>query len=114
MEHERQGLEYKDENGEVRYELKNAVLNLEKIEGFSAEKFYSYLDKIISELSQKNSFKIIKDYARVHKKSEFLFGVLFYNLKDMDEKNDFEEEFDYLKQFIDYEIDFYMIINFIR
>ena len=114
MEDKRQGLEYKDENGEVRYELKNAALNLEKIEGFSAEKFYSYLDKIISELSQKNSFKIIKDYARVHNKPKFLFGVLFYNLKDMDENNDFDEEFDYLKQFIDYKIDFYMIINFIR
>ena len=36
---------------------------------------------------------------------------------DLDETlihTDFEEEFDYLKQFIDYEIDFYMIINFIR
>ena len=60
MEQKKQGLDYKDENGELRYELKNAVLNLEKIEGFSAEKFYSYLDKIISGLSQKNSFEIIK------------------------------------------------------
>ena len=114
MEYKQEHLEYKDDKGEIRSDLKGAIRNLEKIDGFSAETFYSYLDEIITALSPKNSFKLIKDYARTHNKSMFLFGVLYYNLKDIDENNDFKEEFDYLKQFIDYEIDFYMIINFIR
>ena len=44
MERKRQGLDYKDENGEVRYELKNGVHSMEKIEGFSAEEFSSIMN----------------------------------------------------------------------
>lgn len=109
---EKKGLDYKDENGEVRYELKNAVHNLETIDGFSAAEFFSNLDKIVKELSPNNSFEIIEMYPKIGPKH--LFGVLFYNLKNMEKNNGLEKEFDYLKEFIDYKIDLFMIVNFIR
>ena len=106
------GLDYKDENGEIRYELKNSIHNLERIDGFSAEEFFSNLDKIVKELSPNESFEIIKMYPKIG--PDHLFGVLYYNLKNMDKNNRLEKEFDYLKEFIDYEISLYMIVNFLR
>ena len=44
----------------------------------------------------------------------YLFGVLYYNLKDMDSENSLDKEFDYLKEFIDCKIDLFMIVNFMR
>ena len=106
------GLDYKDENGELRYELKDGAHDMEKADGFSAEEFYLNLDKIIRELSSNNSFEIIRMYN--NKKPIYLFGTLFYNLKDMDTENKLEKEFDYLKKFIDCKIDLFMIVNFLR
>lgn len=105
-------LDYKDENEKIREELDNILEDMEKIDGFSQEEFYSKLDKIITELSRSNSFEIIRMYPR--QKPIYLFGVLYYNLKDMDSENSLDKEFDYLKEFIDCKIDLFMIVNFMR
>ena len=56
--------------------------------------------------------EIIRMYPR--QKPIYLFGVLYYNLKDMDSENSLDKEFDYLKEFIDCKIDLFMIVNFMR
>ena len=110
---ERQCLDYKNENGEVRYELKNGLNSMEKIEGFSAEEFYLNLNKVIREIGPNRSHKIAHKLLHTHRQ-EILFGTYFYILKDLDIENKLEKEFDYLKQFIDYPFDIFMITNFIR
>ncbi len=112
MEYEVISLDYKDENGDIEKRLIDSVQDMEKIEGFSAEEFFSSLDKIVKELSPYNSFEIIKKYPI--NKPIYLFGTLYYNLKDMDGADKLEKEFDYLKEFIDYEIDLFMIVNYLR
>ena len=113
MVRKRQGLDYKNENVELRYELKNGVHDMEKIDGFSAEEFYLNLDKVIRELDPEKSHQIAK-ILLYSLSPEILFGAYFYILKGFDNRNKLEKEFDYLKQFIDYEIDIFMITNFIR
>ena len=105
-------LDYKDEKGEVNYKLRNGAHYMKDAEGFSAEEFYSNLDKVIRELSPKNSFEPIRCYPS-NNGPIALFGFLFYFLKGMD-NNGLQKQFDYLKQFIDYEINIFMIVNFIR
>lgn len=109
----RQGLEYKDENGDVRYELKNGINSMEKTEGFSAEEFYLNLDKVIRETGPDESYKIAKKLLDANG-PEILFGTYFNELKELDSENKLEKEFDYLKQFIDYPFDIFQIVNFIR
>lgn len=113
MEEKRQGLEYKDENGEIRYELKGGVHSMEKIEGFSAEEFYLNLDKVIREAGPDESHKIAKKLLDANG-PEILFGTYLNELKGLDSENKLEKEFDYLDQFIDYPFDIFMIVNFIR
>lgn len=113
MESKKQGLEYKDENGEVRYELKNGVHSMEKIEGFSDEEFYLNLDKVIREVGPDESHKIAKKLLDANG-PEILFGSYFNELKILDKENKLEKEFAYLEQFIDYEFEIFMIVNFIR
>ena len=43
-------LDYKDEDGELRYELEDGAHDMEKVDGFSAEEFYLNLDKVIIEV----------------------------------------------------------------
>ena len=106
------GLDYNDENGDIEKRLIESVQDMEKIEGFSIEEFFSNLDKVFKELSPNNSFEIIKEYPK--NKPIYLFGTLYYNLKDMDGADKLEKEFDYLKEFIDCEIDLFMIVNYLR
>ena len=109
----REGLDYKDENGELRYELKNGIHSMEKIEGFSAEEFYLNLDKVIQEADPEESHKIAKKLLDANG-PEIPFEAYFNELKDLDKENQLEKEFAYLEQFTDYQIDIFMIVNFIR
>lgn len=113
METKRICLDYKDENGKLRPELKNGVHDMENIEGFSAEEFYINLDTVIREIGTKKSHKIAQKLLHSIN-PEILFGTYFYILKSLDMENNLEEEFDYLKQFIDCKIDIFMIVNFIN
>ena len=70
-------------------------------------------NSVATNLSPNNSFEIIRMYPRTSGPIH-LFGVLFYNLKDMDKENKLEKQFAYLKEFIDYEIDLFMIVNYLR
>lgn len=106
-------LDYKDENGDLRYELRNGAHSMKDAEGFSPEEFYSSLDNIIRVLSPNNSFRPIEAYPS-NNGPKALFGFLFYFLKGMGCKKGLQKEFDYLEQFIDYEIDLFMIVNFLR
>ncbi|WP_297981200.1 hypothetical protein [uncultured Methanobrevibacter sp.] len=107
------GLDYKDENGNLRKDLKDGVRDMEKAEGFSAEEFYFKLDYLIRELDAKKSKRMAKilldNFGPV-----VLFGTYFYLLKCLDKENKLEKEFDYFKEFIDYKISVFMIVNFIR
>ena len=113
MENENIGLDYKDENGELRYELKNGAHAMEKADGFSAEEFYLNLDKIIREVNPIKAREISKKLMDANG-PEISFELYFNELKDLDKENKLEKEFDYLKQFINYEFEIFMITNFIR
>ena len=65
------GLDYKNENGELRYELKNGAHDMEKADGFSAEEFYLNLDKVIQEVEPIKARGIAK-------KLWMLMGQKFY------------------------------------
>ena len=109
----KKSLKYKDKNGEVRYELKNGVNSMDQADDFSAEEFYLNLDKVIREVDPDESYKIAKKLLDANG-PEILFGTYFNELNALDSKNKLEKEFDYLKQFIDYPFDIFMIVNFIR
>ena len=113
MESKNIGLDYKNENGELRYELKNGAHDMEKADGFSAEEFYLNLDKVIREVDPNKARGIAKKLMDANGPG-ISFGIYFNELKDLDKENKLEKEFDYLKQFIDYQIDIFMIVNFIR
>ena len=113
MENENIGLDYKDENGELRYELKNGAHAMEKADGFSAEEFYLNLDKIIREVNPIKAREISKKLMDANG-PEISFELYFNELKDLDKENKLKKEFDYLKQFINYEFEIFMITNFIR
>ena len=106
-------LDYKDENGELRYELKNGAHDMEKVDGFSAEEFYLNLDKVIRELDPIKAKGIAKKLMDANG-PEILFGSYFNELKILDKEKRLEKEFAYLEQFIDYEFEIFMIVNFIR
>ena len=105
-------LNYKEYNDKIYDDLLYAVKDMKKMDNFSAEKFYYNLDKIIRELSPNNSFGQIKNFPQ--KQPVYLFSVLFNCLKKMDKTNNLEEEFNYLKEFIDCEIDVFMIVNYLK
>ena len=106
-------LDYKDENGELRYELEDGAHDMEKVDGFSAEKFYLNLDKVIREVDPIKAREIAKKLMDANG-PEILFGLYFNELKDLDNENNVEKELDYLKPFIDCKFDIFMITNFIR
>ena len=106
-------LDYKEENGDLRNDLKNGVHDMEKAEGFSAEEFYFNLDKVIRELDANKSQKIAK-YLLDKIRPTIYFGAYFYILRSLDRENKLEAEFDYLRQFVDYKFDIFMIANYIR
>ena len=106
-------LDYKDENGELRYELEDGAHDMEKADGFSAEKFYLNLDKVIREVDPIKAREIAKKLMDANG-PEISFEHYFNELKDLDKENKLEEELDYLNQFIDYKFDIFMITNFIR
>lgn len=105
-------LNYKEDNEKIYDKLISAVQDMEKINGFLVEEFYEDLDKIIRELSQNNSFETVRKFPQ--KKPIYLFGVLFYCLKEMDINNKLEKEFNYLREFIDCKIDVLMIVNHLK
>ena len=105
-------LNYKDNKGTIYNELVLAVKEMNDSKNFDIEKFYDYLNNIIINLSEEKQFQIIRLLPTT--KPYYLFGVLYYHLKDSDEKNKMLKEFDYLKQFIDYRIDLFMIVNYLR
>ena len=106
-------LDYKDENGELRYELEDGAHDMEKVDGFSAEEFYLNLDKVIREVDPIKAREIAKKLMDANG-PEILLGLYLNELKDLDDENKLEEEFDYLNQFTDYKFDIFMITNFIR
>ena len=105
-------LNYREGNEKIYDKLISGVQDMNKINGFSVEKFYENLDKIIRELSQNNSFEPVRKFPQ--KKPIYLFGVLFYCLKEMDINNKLEKEFNYLREFIDCKIDVLMIVNHLK
>ena len=107
------GLDYKNEDGKLRYELKDGTHNMEKVDSFSAEEFYLNLDKVIRELDPIKARDIAKKLMDANG-PQILFGLYYNELNDLDKENKLEKEFDYLKKFIDYKIDIFMIVNFIR
>ena len=113
MESKNIGLDYKNENGELRYELRDGAHDMEKADGFSAEEFYLNLDKVIREVDPIKARGIAKKLMEDNH-PEILFGLYYNELKDLDKENNLEKEFEYLKQFIDYQIEIFMIVNFIR
>ena len=113
MQNKSIGLDYKNENGELRYELKNGAHEMEKAESFSAEEFYLNLDKVIQEVDPIKAKGIAKKLLDANG-PEISFGLYFNELKDLDNENNVEKELDYLEPFIDCKFDIFMITNFIR
>lgn len=105
-------LEYKDENGKIYKDLINAVRNMEENTNFDINKFYKNLNEVIKKASEKEKFQTIRKFPRV--KPEYYFGTLYYFLLEFNTSNELEEEFKYLSQFINYQIDVFMIVNYLR
>ena len=105
-------LEYKDSKGNIYDDLVFAVADLKYIKKFEIEKFYECLNNVIFKLSENRLFQIIRILPT--NKPEYLFGVLYYHLKDIDTDNSLNREFEYLKQFVDCRVDIFMIVNYLR
>ena len=105
-------LEYKDSKGNIYDDLVFAVADLKYIKKFEIEKFYECLNNVIFKLSENRLFQIIRILPT--NKPEYLFGVLYYHLKDIDTDNSLSREFEYLKQFADCKVDIFMIVNYLR
>ena len=99
-------------NKEVRYELVNSVRSMMIDVNFDVDKFYSYLDKIISSVEAELVYHSLRYLILTG--PICYFGAVYYILKYNVLGNSCDEEFEYLKKFIDYEIDICMIVNFLE
>lgn len=96
---------------EVQYELVNSVRMMMSNADFNVDKFYIYLDRIISNIDEENVYHSLRYLILTG--PICYFGAIYYILKYNILDDCYDEEFEYLKKFIDYEIDVYMLINFI-
>ena len=105
-------LKYKDEAGNIYNDLIGAVRDMKENTNFDINKFYEKLNKVIIKASEDENFQTIKEFPRV--KAEYYFGTLYYFLLEFFSHNELETEFKYLSQFINYQIDVLVIVNYLR
>ena len=108
-------IRYLDKNKEVRWELVDAVSSLKEVKGFDVKEFYVNLDKVLTFFSKdKKMFKCVLEfwhsliYNNIEYNLEFILNT-FIDLYKGEIK--VEESLEYLSQFIDYDIDCYVIYN---
>ncbi len=105
-------LEYKDINDQIYPDLVGTVKDMENNKEFNIKMFYESLNRIIVETSEIELFQMIRILPTI--KLIYYFGLLYYYLIDMKKNNTLNEEYNYLSQFINYKIDIYMIVNYLR
>ena len=97
---------------DVRYELVNSVRSMMIDVDFDVDTFYSYLDKVISSVEDEHVYHLLRYLILTG--PICYFGAVYYILKYNVLDDSCDEEFEYLKKFIDYEIDIYMVVNFLE
>lgn len=105
-------LKYEEVPGVIYNELINAVRDMENDKEFDISKFYKYLNELIKEASKSEYFQIIRILPL--SRPTYDFGVLFLVLRDIIDDGILEEKCNYLSKFINYKIDVFMIVNFLR
>ncbi len=103
-------LEYLDNAGNIRNELKKVLVNEEDRKNCEVEKFLKLLNDFIIETLDKNKYDILKQFISYADK--LCFGTIYYILIINSNLND--KSIGNLKKYIDKQVDLYMIFNFIR
>lgn len=102
---------FRKENS-IRRELVLAVNDMNNEKEFDIEKFFNSLEKIIVNISDEEYYKLMHHLVLIN--PEWKFGIIYYLLKNKYKETEFTNEFDYLEKFVDYNIDLFMIYNFIQ
>lgn len=102
---------FRNENS-IRKELVLAVEAMKKSNDFDTDKFYSILEKLINNIKDEECNKLLHGLVMMNPAHEF--GILYYLFRSYYNNIEYVEEFKYLKNFIDYKIDIFMLYNFIK
>lgn len=105
-------LDYKEREEKIYDDLEVALNQMSDNLEFDINKFYKYLNEIISYLDDEKSFKLIKEMTTI--KPMHLFGTLLYLLKDISNTDKLDANFNYLSKFVDYRIDMFSILNHLK
>lgn len=101
-----------DEKVVLQEELISTVNNMINKKDFNIYTFYDSLEKIISYIEDEHVYHSLR-YLILTGPTCY-FGAIYYILKYNVLNDSCKKEFDYLKKFIDYEIEVYMLVNFIE
>ena len=95
----------------IRSELVLAVNAMSNEKEFDIDKFFNSLENVINNVTNEEYDKLIQKLVLI--KPVCKFGIIYYLLKGNYNETQFNVEFNYLKKFVDYEIDLFMLYNFI-
>ena len=103
-------LEYLDNNGNIHEELKKILINEKDRKKYNVKEFLNLLNNFITKNLDKNKFNILKQIVSFT--PTLCFGTIYYILTIKSNLND--ESVNNVREYIDKEVDLFMIINFIR
>lgn len=95
----------------IRKELVLAVNAMNNEKEFDIDKFFNSLEKVINNVTNEEYDQLIHKLVLINPVCKF--GIIYYLLKGNYNETQFNVEFNYLKKFVDYEIDLFMLYNFI-
>lgn len=104
-------LKFKDDKGEIINDLSNLIPKLKDNDILNIEVFLTHLNNIIEKTPEEYIEALRK---LVSTKPYHLTGIMYYILKDGCEDESITNDLEYLSFFNDYEIDLFMIVNYLR
>ena len=109
MKKDRYYLDYVDENGEIRKELKDAVNNIKK-KDFKINDFYRILNNIIMHIYNNELDDIFHRLVSI--KPDYKIGTIYYLMSEFSNKKD--KDLLELGKYKEDDIELFMIVNFLR
>lgn len=104
-------VKFKDEKGNLINDLSNLIPKLKDNDILNIEVFLTHLNNIL----EKTPEEYIEALRKLTSAKPYhLTGTLYYILKDSCEDENITNDLEYLSFFNDYEIDLFMILNYLR
>lgn len=104
-------LSYKNDKGEIRSEFNETIESIMKVEKFDLYDFFDNLNKVFVSLSLEVHLKFLQ---MVQHKSTYLFGFIYYTIKEYSYDEKLEETYEKLQKYCECKINLFMLMNFLR